>query len=97
MIAAMHDLHFVQYLFRSFFSFTGFYTGIDQWQLYIFKNGELVYQIKTLEDETNISFSQISSFAFIEFGYFNSIEHKATAVGVVQQPYNIEQSGFTTS
>src|SRR5947207_143930 len=97
MVPAVHDLHFIQHLFHSFFTVGRFYTSINQWQFHILKNCQFIDEVKALEYESNISFAEISSFSLIKFGYFNPIKQKAAFVLVVEQTQDIQQSTFATA
>jgi len=96
-IAAMHDLHFVQYHFHALFAFGSFYAKIDQGQLDIFKHGELIDEVEALEYEADVAFAQVGSFAFVEVRHFYAIEHEAPAIGIVQQAQNVQKSGFSAA
>jgi len=47
---------------------------VDQRQFDVFKDGELIDQIKTLEDESQVAFAQMGALAFLEFGHLVSNE-----------------------
>jgi len=96
-IAPVHDLHLVQHGFDALFSFRTFYTEIYEREFNVFEDGELVDEVKALEDEADVAFAQIGAFAFVEMGDFDAVEDKATAIGIVKQTEDIQKGGFTAT
>ena len=82
-VAAVHNLHFIQHLLYPLFPIHSIYARINQWQFNIFKNRQFINEVKTLEDETYIMLPQIRPFAFIEFGDFDAIEHETAGIRVI--------------
>src|SRR5213592_3366946 len=97
MIPAMHDLHLVKYGFHLFFSFIAFYPQVNKWQFHIFKNSQLINQVKALKHETDVPLTEICTPAFVKMCYFSSVKHKTATVRIIQQSNNIQQSRLATS
>ena len=64
-----------QDVFYSFLSFTCFHFQIDKRQLHIFINIEFVDQVKTLEYEPDISFSENCPVAFLQVCHLSTIKN----------------------
>ena len=52
---------------------------------YVLEGGQVREQSIILEHETDIPFSQVGPFAFIESGYFNTNEQETAAIRIVEQ------------
>lgn len=73
-VTTVHDLHFVEDDFDALFSFRSFHAEIDEWQFNVFKYGQFVDQVETLEYETDIPFTEVSPFAFVKMRHFGAVE-----------------------
>ena len=67
MIGAMQHIHFFKHFFYPPVTFCRLYIKIHQWELNILIYSQFINQIKALEDETDISFSESGQLVFIHF------------------------------
>jgi len=68
------DLHSLQYILNPFLPVAGLHLKIDQGELNIFIDIEFINQVKALEDETDIPFSENCPVPFLQVGNLRAIE-----------------------
>ena len=96
-VATVHDLHFVEDYLYALFSFGAFDAEIYEGEFYVFENGELVDEVKTLENEADVAFAEVGAFAFVEMGYFDTVEDEAAGIGIVEEAEYIQEGGFAAA
>src|SRR5664279_1490591 len=97
MLCAVSDFHSFENIFNTFLTIAGFHFQIDQRQLNIFVNIKFVYQVKALEDKSDISFTEDCPVAFFQVSYLSSVEDVTSGTWVIKQTKNIKQGGFSAS
>src|SRR6185437_2194069 len=85
-VAAVHDLHFVEDGFHALFSFGSFDAKVYEGEFHVLENGELVDEVKTLENEADVTFAEVGAFAFVEVGDFDAVEDKLPPSGSSSRP-----------
>ena len=73
-----------------FFLFTGFLLQIDQRQFDIFIYIQFVDQIETLEYETDISFTYLSTLFLFKVSYLFAVEIILPVCRIIQQADDIQ-------
>ena len=96
-VAAVHDLHFIEDHFYALFPFGAFYAEIDKGEFDVFENGQLIDQVEALEYEADITFAKVGPFAFVVMCDFGTVEHEAAAIGIIEETEDIQQGRFAAS
>src|SRR5690606_29659601 len=96
-ITAVHNLNFLQYLFHAFLTFCGRDIGVDQRKFHVFKYGQFIDQVETLEYKSNIVLTQIRAFVFLEMCHLNIIEKITTFIQIIQKTDNVQKGRLSTS
>ena len=97
MFRPVSDLHPVECGIDPRYPFFCRNPGIQQGKFHIFKYGQFVYQVETLEDKPQVAVPQVGTVVLRIAG--NLFSHKPQFAGsrVIQQPQQIEQGGFAAT
>ena len=97
MLFAVYDSHSFHRFLHFLFPFGSRNTHIKQRKFYIFVHVQFVDQIKTLEDETDDSFTQLRALGLRILRHFDPVQVIFSGSRVVQQSQDVQQRGFTAS
>jgi len=97
MFRTMHDWHPFQRCINTAFTFSRWNSHVKERQFDVFINVQFIYQIETLENESNHAFAKLAPLRFWEFRHFSSTEIIFSVGRIIQQTKNIEQGRFTTA
>ena len=84
-LGSMADIHPLQNIIHHAFAFTGFHSQIGKRKLHILVNVKLVYQVETLEHESQFAFAHTGTLFLFQVRHFLP-EQLITAVRrIIQQ------------
>ena len=91
MVAAVRYAHALHGLLHTLYAFRLGEVKVVERQHDIVAHGHFVNKVERLEYESDFSFAECGAFVFAQVGHLTSVEHVATAGGIVEQSEDVEQ------